>query len=114
VLAVPDSAAEPDYVPPLEARGFALRIREADWFQHRLLRHVDPATHLHVFSADCPEIERMLAFRDRLRSHGADREAYASAKRTLAARTWRHTQHYADAKTGIVRDILTRALAGEA
>jgi GrpB-like predicted nucleotidyltransferase (UPF0157 family) len=111
VLAVPDSAAEPAYVPALEARGFALRIREVDWFQHRLLRHVDPATNLHVFSAGCPEIERMLAFRDRLRSHDGDRDAYASAKRALAARTWRHTQHYADAKTGIVREILARAEA---
>jgi hypothetical protein len=29
----------------------------------------------------------------------------------LAARTWRHTQDYADAKTGIVREILARAFS---
>jgi len=35
---VSDSADEPAYVPDLEAAGYALRIREPDWFEHRLLR----------------------------------------------------------------------------
>ena len=36
-LTVADSADEPAYVPDLEATGFALRIREPDWEEHRLL-----------------------------------------------------------------------------
>lgn len=111
VLAVENSADEPSYVPPLEACGFALRIREADWFEHRLLRFRDPAANVHVFSAGCTEIERMLAFRDWLRAHAGDRERYAATKQELAARTWKHTQNYADAKSDVVREIMERALA---
>ena len=66
VLAVPDSSNEDDYVPALEAEGYLLRIREPDWYEHRMLRKTDPSVNLHVFSADCPEIDRMLAFRDHL------------------------------------------------
>ncbi|GAA4881553.1 GrpB family protein [Saccharopolyspora cebuensis] len=109
LLVVADSAAERDYVPALEAAGYALRIREPDWFEHRMLTRADPAVNLHVFSAGAAEIDRMLRFRDRLRAHDADRDAYARAKRDLARRTWRHVQHYAEAKTAVVEDILGRA-----
>lgn len=40
VLVVVDSADEDSYVPQLEQVGFVLRIREPDWFQHRMLRHL--------------------------------------------------------------------------
>ena len=53
----------------------------------------------------------MVAFRDWLRTHDDDRELYESAKRDLAAREWKYVQNYADAKSEIVRQILTRALA---
>jgi GrpB-like predicted nucleotidyltransferase (UPF0157 family) len=86
VLVVADSADEASYVPALEGAGFALRIREPDWFEHRLLKGADPAVNLHVFSAGCPEIARMLAFRDRLRTNQADRRLYEATKRDLAAR----------------------------
>jgi len=69
VLAVPDSADESAFVPPMEAAGYVLRIREPDWFEHRLFKGPDTNVNLHVFSEGCPEIERMLAFRDRLRTH---------------------------------------------
>jgi GrpB-like predicted nucleotidyltransferase (UPF0157 family) len=111
VLVVADSAAEADYVPALEAAGYALRIREPAWFEHRLLRGADPAVNLHVFSAGCPEIDRMLAFRDHLRTNDADRSLYETAKRDLAARTWAFTQDYADAKTAVVEAIVGRAMA---
>jgi GrpB-like predicted nucleotidyltransferase (UPF0157 family) len=54
---------------------------------------------------------RMLLFRDRLRADDADRDAYLQVKRDLAQRTWRHVQHYADAKTAIVQQIIARASA---
>ena len=85
VLAVPDSSNEDDYVPALEAEGYRLRIREPDWYEHRMLRKTDPSVNLHVFSADCPEIDRMLAFRDHLRTNEADRQLYERTKRELAA-----------------------------
>jgi GrpB-like predicted nucleotidyltransferase (UPF0157 family) len=112
VLVVPDSADEPSYVRALESAGYVLHIREPDWFEHRLLKGRDTDTNLHVFSLGATEIDRMLMFRDWLRSHDVDRDAYLAVKRTLAQRTWRHVQHYADAKSGIVRQILDRATAG--
>jgi GrpB-like predicted nucleotidyltransferase (UPF0157 family) len=112
-LVVPDSANEDAYVPALEAAGYVLRIREPDWFEHRMLVRERPKVQVHVFSRDCPEIERMLAFRDRLRGNDADRELYERTKRELAVRTWRYVQDYADAKTDVVEDIMTRALPRE-
>jgi GrpB-like predicted nucleotidyltransferase (UPF0157 family) len=111
VLAVSDSADEAAYVPPLEKRGFVLRIREPDWFEHRLLKSPEIDGNLHVFSAGCEEIERMLAFRDWLREHDEDRRIYEETKRKLAARTWKHGQHYADAKSEVIQAILVRALS---
>jgi GrpB-like predicted nucleotidyltransferase (UPF0157 family) len=109
VLAVASSPDEPSYVPALEDAGYVLRIREPEWFDHRLLRRQAPAVNLHVFSVECPEIERMLTFRDRLRANRADRDLYASTKRELARRDWKYVQNYADAKSAVVEEILRRA-----
>jgi GrpB-like predicted nucleotidyltransferase (UPF0157 family) len=109
VLAVPDSAREETYVPLLAREGYALRIREPDWYQHRMLKGGDEDVNLHVFSAGCPEIERMLLFRDRLRALPDERARYAEVKRQLAAKRWRHVQNYADAKTAVVNEIIARA-----
>jgi GrpB-like predicted nucleotidyltransferase (UPF0157 family) len=112
LLVVPDSADEPSYVPALEAAGYVLRIREPDWFEHRLLKGPDTDVNLHVFGAGTEEIDRMLRFRDHLRASDDDRDHYARTKRELARRTWRHVQHYADAKTAVVGKIMARATAG--
>ena len=109
ILAVANSADESTYAPDLEKAGYALRIREIDWHQHRMFRRPDSAVHLHVFSAACPEIDRMLLFRDWLRSHPEDRDLYARTKRELAQQNWKYGQHYADAKTAVVEEILSRA-----
>ena len=110
VLAVADSADESSYVPPLEREGFVLRIREPDWFEHRLFRTAHADGNLHVFCAGCEELARLLAFRDWLRTHEEERTRYEETKRALAARTWKHVQDYADAKSAIVQEILARAL----
>jgi GrpB-like predicted nucleotidyltransferase (UPF0157 family) len=109
VLAVADSSDESSYVKPLEGKGYRLRIREPDWYEHRLLKPPDARGNLHVFSEGCAEIKQMLLFRDWLRNHAADRMLYEDTKRKLAARTWKYTQNYADAKTEIVQQILARA-----
>ena len=111
VLALPDSNDEPAYVAELEAAGFRLTIREPDWFEHRVLTRDDEQVNLHVFTEGCIEIDEMLMFRDWLRAHDDDRDRYARSKRELAARTWRCTQHYADAKGEVVGEIKARARA---
>ncbi len=112
LLVVPDSADEAAYVPALEAAGYVLRIREPDWHQHRLFKGPDTDINLHVFSPGCPEIRRMLLFRDWLRTHDGDRRRYEQAKRELAGREWKYVQNYADAKTAVVEEIIARAEAG--
>ena len=109
VLVVADTTDEAAYVAPLEAHGFTLRIREPDWYQHRLLITPGVVGNLHVFSDGCVEVERMLRFRDRLRAHEDDRQLYEDTKRDLAGQVWKYTQNYADAKSGVMGAILARA-----
>ena len=112
-LEVPDSADEAAYVPALEATGYSLRIREPDWFEHRVLKGPHTDVNVHVFSAGCEEVDRMLVFRDWLRENAADRELYAVKKRELAGREWKYMQQYADAKTSVVNEIMARATGEE-
>ena len=111
LLAVADSADEPAYVPSMEAGGYAVRIREPDWYEHRLFKGPDTDINLHTFSEGSSEIARMLAFRDRLRTHDDERERYLATKRELAARHWVYIQDYADAKGEVVEGIIERAFA---
>jgi GrpB-like predicted nucleotidyltransferase (UPF0157 family) len=108
VLEVHDSSDEPSYVANLEGAGYVLRIREPEWFEHRLFKSPDEDVNLHVFSGGCDETDRMVRFRDWLRSNPADRDLYARTKRDLAAREWKYMQQYADAKTDIIAAITTR------
>jgi GrpB-like predicted nucleotidyltransferase (UPF0157 family) len=112
VLEVADSGHEPAYVPALEAAGYVLRVREPEWFAHRMFKGPDTNVNLHVFSAGCEETDRMLLFRDWLRTNAADRERYATVKRELATRDWKYGQQYADSKTAVVQEIIARAEGG--
>jgi GrpB-like predicted nucleotidyltransferase (UPF0157 family) len=125
LLTVPDATDEDSYAPALQAAGYAFHIREADWHEHRLFKrgtphfadhHIVrdgvPKVNLHVFPAASDEPGRMLLFRDWLRTHPEDRELYERAKRDLAGQEWSVVQDYADAKTSVVREILSRARAG--
>jgi GrpB-like predicted nucleotidyltransferase (UPF0157 family) len=114
VLEVPDAAEEAAYLPTMEAAGYVLRIREPDWFQHRLFKGPDTDINLHLFSAGCPETDRMVSFRDWLRRDVGDRELYVRTKWELAARSWTSVQQYADAKTAVIGAILARAQGASA
>ena len=109
LVAVPDSADEAAYLPQLEAAGYVLRVREPDWHEHRMFRTPELDVHVHVYSAGCPEIERILTFRDRLRRNPDDRERYELTKRELATREWGDMNEYADAKSGVVESIIAAA-----
>src|SRR6266480_5447625 len=109
LLVVANSADESVYVPALEAAAYVLTIREPDWYEHRMFKGPDTDINLHVFSSGCREIDRMLLFRDWLRSNESDRQLYERTKRELARKNWKYTQNYADAKTAVVEEILIRA-----
>jgi GrpB-like predicted nucleotidyltransferase (UPF0157 family) len=111
-LVVADSADEDAYVPALEAAGYVLRVREPEWYEHRMFRGDEPRVNLHVYSTGCEEVERMRVFRDRLRANADDRALYERAKRELAEKEWKYVQNYADAKSEVVHEILARAMPG--
>ena len=109
VLVVTDSADEAAYLPALESIGYRLHIREPGWYEHRMFKGPDTDINLHTFPAGCPEVDRMLMFRDWLRVNAADRQLYARTKSALAQKEWTFVQHYADAKSAVIDDIMTRA-----
>jgi GrpB-like predicted nucleotidyltransferase (UPF0157 family) len=109
VLVVADSADEDAYASALIAAGYVLRIREPGWYEHRVFKGPDTDINLHVFSHGCPEINRMLLFRDWLRGNAADRDLYERTKRALAEKDWKYVQNYADAKMDVINEIITRA-----
>jgi len=109
LLVVSDSADGEAYVPALEAAGYVLRVREPEWFEHRMFQGPDTEINLHVLSSGCAEIDRILIFRDWLRSNEGDRDLYARTKLALAQKQWEHVENYADAKTAIIKEILARA-----
>lgn len=110
VLVVAESDNEQQYAPALETAGYHLHLREPGWHEHRLFKGAEDGVNLHVFSQGCPEIGRMVRFRDWLRASQDDRELYAQVKRALAEQEWKYTQNYADAKSRVVGEIMSRAL----
>lgn len=112
-LEVPDPAAEDSYVPSLEATGFRLRLREPNWFGHRLLvESTGRRVNLHVFAAGAAELVRHRLLRDHLRSHPDDRALYERAKRAGAAASERQLMtEYTQAKEPILHEIYARAFA---
>jgi GrpB-like predicted nucleotidyltransferase (UPF0157 family) len=74
-----------------------------------MFRTAERDVHIHVWADSDPEVERYLRFRDRLRASSEDRAVYEQLKRELAQRDWPDMNHYADAKGGLIREILGRA-----
>ena len=108
-LTVADSADEAAYVPALEGAGYVLRCREPHWYEHRMFKGPDTDINLHVFSSGCPEVGRILLFRDRLRTDPDDRDLYRLTKLTLASQKWNSVDDYAVAKGPVIVQILERA-----
>lgn len=109
LLLVKDSSIESLYLPELVASGYVLRIREPEWYEHRMFYSKVKEVHLHVFSLSCTEEKNMLNFRNWLRSNEKDRLKYELAKQKLAAQQWLTVQEYADAKTPVITEIKKHA-----
>jgi GrpB-like predicted nucleotidyltransferase (UPF0157 family) len=111
LVVVADSADEDSYLPLMESTGYVLRVREPEFHEHRMFRTPARNAHVHFYSADSPEIERLLTFRDRLRNNGPDRQLYEKVKRRLAAQSWADMDAYAQAKTDVIKCIIAAARA---
>ena len=94
-------------IPPLEAVGYVLRVREPN---HLMVRTPELDVHVHLW-AESKDLDRHLLFRDWLRENADDRAKYEAVKRELAPRRWRDTNDYADAKSEVITDITARAEA---
>ena len=108
VVAVGDITAEEDYLDPLLAAGYELRVREPG---HRLVRTPARDVHVHLYGRDDPAVEEYLLLRDHLRANAEDRALYESTKRALLGRQWDDMNDYADAKTDVILAIKARARA---
>ena len=109
VVTVDDITAEEDYLLPLLAAGYLLRVREPG---HRLVRTPARDVHVHIYETGAPAVERYLVFRDRLRTDDADRALYAETKHGLIRQGFDDMNAYSDAKTDVIAGILARARAG--
>jgi GrpB-like predicted nucleotidyltransferase (UPF0157 family) len=92
-------------VRQLETAGYALRVREPG---HRVVKAVPPAydANVHLYEAGHPELAAHLQLRDRLRADPAARRRYEEVKRSLAGRVWPDMNHYAEAKSDVIRELL--------
>jgi len=105
LVTVADIENEPGYLPALQRAGYVLRVREPG---HRMVRTPELDVHVHIWPDDDPAVTAHLAFRNRLRSNTDDRDLYAATKRRLAQQDWPTMNHYADAKTDVILQILSR------
>ncbi len=75
-----------------------------------MFRTAERDVHVHAWRDSDPEISRYLRFRDRLRASIEDQEAYQRLKRDLATCQWDDMNQYADAKSQLIEQILSRAV----
>jgi len=104
-LSVGDVELETSYLPALEAAGYSLRVREPG---HRLAR-IFESVHLHVCASGSAWERRHLLFRDWLRHDANDRALYEATKRELSGVEWETRNHYADAKSEVIEQVMVRA-----
>jgi GrpB-like predicted nucleotidyltransferase (UPF0157 family) len=108
-LSVEDLLAPDTFGPGCIAAGFELYSRdEAHYFYH-LPAPLPRSVQLHVCQAGGSFEREHLLFRDFLRSHAEEREAYAELKRSAAQRWVDDRIGYTYAKNGFIMDLSERA-----
>ena len=70
--------------------------------------------HVHAFARRSAEVERHLAFRDYLRTHGERAKEYSELKRALAAEYPNDIEGYMDGKDAFIKAVEREALAWRA
>ena len=106
LVTVGDITAEDQYLAPLLAAGYSLRVREPG---HRMVRTPELDTHIHILQTGDGAADDYLLLRDHLRHNEADRDLYEWTKRSLVAMEWPDMNAYAEAKTDVITEIKDRA-----
>lgn len=106
--------ADDHCVNTIESIGYTYRPHtENEMPYRRFFRWMDAAGnrthHLHLVAMTHDFWQSHLLFRDYLRAHPADRDAYGDLKLSLAARTWQTRGDYTDAKADLIQEILSKA-----
>ena len=89
------------WLDPLERAGYALRVREPG---HAVVQA--PGANVHLHQAGDPALEQRRRLRDLLRADPVARRRYEDVKQALAGRQWPDLNHYAEAKTDVIQQIL--------
>jgi GrpB-like predicted nucleotidyltransferase (UPF0157 family) len=105
-----EDASVPAYIEALTAAGYVHR-GEQEIPGREFFRRGNPrAYHLHLTVIDSSFWRNQLAFRDRLRTDNALRDAYAGLKRDLAARFPRDREAYIAGKESFVSKVLSLSI----
>ena len=86
-------------VPLLQSLGYTYRGDYGIIRRHYFVRGTPRSHQAHMFAAENPEVERHLLFRDYLRAHAGERDAYAALKGMLAEKFGADRKAYSEAKT---------------
>jgi len=94
----------------MEALGYEAKGEFGIPFRRFFTKGQDLRTHnAHVFEQGNSEIERHLKFRDWMRNHPADRDAYAELKKSLAKKFPNDIESYCLGKEGFIANIDAQA-----
>ncbi|WP_420125934.1 GrpB family protein [Longimicrobium sp.] len=103
--------------PAMESLGYQV-MGEYGLPGRRYYRKDDPdgirTHHVHAFQAGSEQVVRHLAFRDYLRAHPADAQAYGELKQKLAREHPQDMNGYMDGKDGFIKEMDRRAAAWRA
>lgn len=91
---------------PFRTQASSLRVREPG---HPVMPTPAKDVHLHLYDPHAGAIRDYLDFRDWLRTHPDDCDLYEAAKRQLAGQQWDDMNYYAEAKSDVITQILSRA-----
>ncbi|MDB4992468.1 MAG: hypothetical protein JWL75_713 [Parcubacteria group bacterium] len=109
LLIVEDPGKEELYLPQLLKAGYELRVREPDYFEHRMVRTPDKDVHIHIYPPSAPDVERYRLVRNELRQNKELRDKYGKLKQELASRDWQDMNEYSAAKTEVIDEIIAAA-----
>lgn len=96
-----------DWIPKMAVRGYEYR-GEAGIPGRQFFRKDTNGVrshHVHIFEAGHPNIAVQINFRDYLRAHPAEAQAYSRLKQELAARFRHSPEEYTEAKTDFITHI---------
>ena len=93
------------------ARHFQRIYRKGDELPHEAM-HRCRLANIHVWVRDTPEFERHLVFRDYLREHPEERDAYGRLKQQLSQQEWSDMMAYNRGKEDLILEIQAKALKG--